>query len=199
MRSWLFSALQIAVTAAWLSPAAAFSFEQCFKTAAARYPEVDINVLKAIAFAESCFVEKAVSTPNKNGSVDIGMMQINSSWLPLLNQYGIHRDDLLDACTNINVGAWVLAQNIQRLGKRWKAVGAYNARSEAVQLAYVERVHTAYNRLQKHEFDVSDFLSGKACRAPRKVRSTAPMSHASSPPVALAPGKAFVRISAEIR
>jgi Transglycosylase SLT domain len=193
MRRWPLSTLQIAVIIVWLSPASAFSFEQCFKDAAAHYPEIDINLLKAIAFTESCFVEKAVSAPNKNGSVDIGVMQINSSWLPLLSQYGIHRNDLLDACTNINIGTWVLAQNIQRLGKRWKAVGAYNARSEAVQLAYIKRVHMAYSRLRKHEFNVSGFLSGKACSAPRKGRPK------SSPLIRPATGKAFVRISADIR
>jgi len=54
-------------------------------------------------------------------------MQINSSWLPKLRKYGIGVNELFDPCTSIQVGAWILAQNIQRLGHSWEAVGAYNS------------------------------------------------------------------------
>jgi len=180
-------------------PATAFAFENCFEAAAAHYPGVDTNLLKAIALAESCFVEKAVSVPNKNGSIDIGVMQINSSWLPILTRHGISRDDLLDACTNIDVGAWLLAQNIRRLGKRWKAVGAYNAKGEAAQREYVERVRIAYNRLQRHEFSVARFLSGAACKAKTPRRATALAQRASSQPIPTLAGKAFTRVSGDDR
>lgn len=41
-------------------------------------------------------------------SVDIGLMQINSQWLPKLR---IPADALLDPCTNVRVGAAILARN----------------------------------------------------------------------------------------
>ena len=54
-------------------------------------------------------------------------MQINSSHLPKLASLGISESDLLESCTNIKVGAWLLADSFARRGVSWDAVGAYNA------------------------------------------------------------------------
>jgi soluble lytic murein transglycosylase-like protein len=78
---------------------------------------------------------------NRNGSRDIGLMQINSSWLPTLARHGINEHHLFDACTSIHVGAWILAGNVSRLGYTWEAVGAYNARSAPLRRAYAHKVH----------------------------------------------------------
>ena len=105
----------------------------CWDDAAARY-QVNSSLLHAIARTESALNPQAINR-NRNGSRDIGLMQINSSWLPVLARHGIAERDLLDPCTNIRVGAWILAQNFQRLGSDWNAVGAYNARTPALRRA----------------------------------------------------------------
>ena len=97
----------------------------CFDTAAERH-RVSADLLRAIACVESNFNPHAVNR-NRNGSVDYGVMQINSVWLRELGKFGIERDHLWDPCTNIHVGAWVLAQKIQAFGFSWRAIGAYNA------------------------------------------------------------------------
>lgn len=111
----------------------------CWDDAAARY-QVNSTLLHAIARTESSLNPQAINR-NRNGSRDIGLMQINSSWLPVLADHGIAERDLFDPCTNIHVGAWILAQNFQRLGVDWNAVGAYNARTPALRRAYAWKVY----------------------------------------------------------
>lgn len=102
----------------------------------------DINpyLLYAIAKTESGLNPKAVSH-NRNGSYDVGLMQINSSWFPTLRKYGISEQQLYQPCVNIEVGAWILADNIRRLGNSWDAVGAYNAAKPALRRRYATKVY----------------------------------------------------------
>lgn len=97
----------------------------CMLAAGQQY-NVPPRLLESIAHVESGYRANAINT-NKNGTVDIGVMQINSKWLPELAKYGIHRDHLFDPCTNIRVGAWILSQEVARYGYSWEAIGAYNA------------------------------------------------------------------------
>lgn len=113
--------------------------DQCFIDAATRY-KLNPVLLKSIAKVESNFNPRAVNRSNKNGSYDIGVMQINSWWVPRLVKYGIQEQHLYDACMNIHVGAWILAQEVAKHGYSWKAVGAYNAKSIGKQIKYASKV-----------------------------------------------------------
>ncbi|MFC3374905.1 lytic transglycosylase domain-containing protein [Rugamonas sp. CCM 8940] len=119
-----------------LAPAAA---QACWEEAGTRYG-VNPHLLYAIAKTESG-LNPAARNQNKNGSYDVGLMQINSSWLPRLRQFGLDERQLLEPCTSIQVGAWILAQNMQRLGNSWDAIGAYNSSKPALRLKYALRVY----------------------------------------------------------
>ncbi len=107
---------------------------------AARFHHVNVVLVRAIAQQESGMRANAVNR-NTDGSEDIGLMQINSSWLPKLRRYGVTRESLFNACVNGYVGTWILASNIRQFGPTWKAVGAYNAVSTSKQLVYANHIY----------------------------------------------------------
>lgn len=95
----------------------------CFKEAGQRYG-IPPSLLAAIAKTESSLNSKARSHTN-----DIGLMQINLSWVPILrSRFGITEPQLWEPCMNVMVGAWILAHEFKERGRNWNAIGAYNAR-----------------------------------------------------------------------
>ena len=114
----------------------------CWEEAAHAY-NIPVAVLKAVAQTES-HSRPGATHRNADGSQDIGLMQINSTWLPSLAQYGIQEKELKDACTNLKVGAWILARNAIRLGWNWNAIGAYNVGCARLERRECERRRSTY-------------------------------------------------------
>lgn len=127
--------------------AAAATAHACWEEAASRY-QVSSKLLYAIARTESALNPQAIGR-NSNGTRDIGLMQINSAWLPTLSGFGISERDLYEPCTSIHVGAWILAGNIQRLGYTWDAVGAYNTPNPKLARTYIDKVRR-HLHLERH-------------------------------------------------
>jgi soluble lytic murein transglycosylase-like protein len=125
-----------AVIAVALLPAVASA--ACFKEAGSRF-NISPVLIRAISQTESGGNPNARNR-NQDGSVDVCHMQINSRWFPTLARHGIAPSDLDDPCTCTYVGAWILAGNVNRLGYNWRAVGAYNARSEHKRVLYAHKV-----------------------------------------------------------
>jgi soluble lytic murein transglycosylase-like protein len=93
---------------------------------AADYHGVNPYLLRAILVVESQLNPKAINV-NKNGTRDIGVAQINSIHLPVLQTHGIKENHLMDACVNTYVGAWLLRKQITRYGMTWFGVAAYHS------------------------------------------------------------------------
>lgn len=120
--------------------------KNCWIETANKY-RLDPYLLFAIAMVESQLNPNAKNV-NTNGSVDYGVMQINSIWYSKLESMGIPRSSLGDPCTSIQVGAWILAKNIYGMGYKWEAIGAYNASSYHKRMAYAKKVYAMYDMLK---------------------------------------------------
>lgn len=95
---------------------------------------------------------------NKNGSEDLGIMQINTSaWLKLISNaffsgnQQIARENLInDGCFNIYVGTWILSKAISdENGDVWEGVGRYHSQNPTYKYRYIDKVKKAYEKLSR--------------------------------------------------
>lgn len=117
------------------------SYAFCYDEAGSAYL-INPYLLQSIAGIESGFASTAIHK-NRNGSVDIGLMQVNSAWIQIA---GLEPRRLLsDPCYNVMTGARILKNCIDRYGYTWEAVGCYNASSHEKRVAYSWKI---YNNLK---------------------------------------------------
>jgi len=109
----------------------------CFERAGEEYG-ISPLLLWAIAKQESSFNPRAVNRSNADGSVDVGIMQINSYWGKELGEDFWYAQ--ADPCFNIRSGAFVLASCFAQYGKTWAGLGCYNAQSTDKQMHYAKTI-----------------------------------------------------------
>lgn len=145
--------LRLVLLSFLLCPSICWGF--CFQDAGREYA-VSPLLLETLARIESNLNPKAINR-NSNGSFDIGLMQINSTWMGRLNR---RAEDLLsDPCANVMAGAWVLRHCLDAYGYTWQAVGCYNARSNGKRIDYAWKVFR-------------ELKDGKGSRAIKPVESS---------------------------
>ena len=115
-------------------PQAVQSPERCIP-AAAQHHRIDPRLLRAVLKVESDLRPWAFGR-NTNGTVDMGMAQINSIHLPELARHGIQSQHLFDPCVASYVAAWLLRKNIDRHGLTWHGVAAYHSLTPEHNLRY---------------------------------------------------------------
>jgi len=122
--------------------AADASFTHLFERAGETW-EIPTALIKAVAQTESNLHPWAVNIAGRSyypetreealtlirsamarkKSFDIGIMQLNNWWLKRLK---LTPEQVLDPEPNILMGGWILAQELNRYGYHWKAVGSYH-------------------------------------------------------------------------
>ncbi len=90
---------------------------------------------------------------NRNGTVDLGPMSINTVWLPTLAKHyrttepELKRRLALDGCANVAAAALILNRKITESGSVWEGVANYHSRDPAKQSRYLMRVHASLSQI----------------------------------------------------
>jgi len=117
----------------------------CFQEAGQMYG-INPMVLRSIAKVESNTDPDAYNK-NSNNTYDVGLMQINTIWKPLLGEE--RWNHLGDACYNTKTGAWILAMCINKYGYNWKALGCYHSQTPELSELYAKKVYSQLKQLER--------------------------------------------------
>lgn len=105
---------------------------QCF--------QINPLVIKAIIWQETKNRQQAINL-NKNSTIDVGIMQINTVHFKALKALGIDEALLREnSCANVFSGAWVLKQSIERYGYTWDGIGNYHSKTPVHHDRYVKKI-----------------------------------------------------------
>lgn len=89
---------------------------------------------------------------NTNGTYDLGPMQINTLWMPVLaEKWGVDEDKARtmvrdDMCVNIGVAAWILRSHYDETGDFKTAIKYYHSRTPHLGERYKKKVFAAMER-----------------------------------------------------
>ena len=118
-------------------------------------------------------------SPNTNGTVDIGPMQVNDIWLPKLaahwattkeSAYLALRDNF---CANVEAGAWILRMGLDEAhGDFWEGVGFYHSHDPGYKRTYLNSILQQAMRLQAQAQAPSKRIASSSM--PSRERAPAP-------------------------
>lgn len=90
---------------------------------------------------------------NTNGTYDLGPMQINTIWMPMLAEYwnvdkATARRWVRDnGCVNMHVSAWILRQQLEKYnGQMFKAIAGYHSGTPSLGHPYAAKVVRAMDK-----------------------------------------------------
>ncbi len=119
---------------------------QCINQAAVEY-RVPAKLIISVLTTEGGHIGTA--SRNKNGTVDLGPMEINSSWLPTLLHYGFTKEEVqYSPCENVEIGAWILSQSIANETTVKRGIGDYNSHNNYYNLTYSIKVLKKLNHIE---------------------------------------------------
>lgn len=113
-------------------------YDQIFERAGGDFG-IDSILLKRIATIESSMNPRAINK-NTNGTIDIGLMQINSMHLSRLSRIGVTKESLMDPEVNIYVAALLLSSHIRKRGYNLDAIGRYHSANPVHKAVWLKRL-----------------------------------------------------------
>src|ERR1700678_2727823 len=117
----------------------------CINHAAITY-HVPVSIILSVMKQEGGKNGQAVR--NKNGTADLGVMQINSVWVPVLARYGYSKDKLqYDPCKNVEAATWLINRSMADGKTAWQGIGNYHSKTPAYNKKYRESVYANFQRI----------------------------------------------------
>lgn len=118
----------------------------CLNTAAIIY-HIPIPLILSVIKKENGHNGDAIKNKS-NGTYDYGVMQINEIWLPKISGYGYTKKDIqFNACKNVMVGTWILAQSIAEGKDIWRGVGNYHSHTPRHNESYRNDISNTYQKI----------------------------------------------------
>ncbi len=127
--------------------------EGCLR-AAAELHQVPAGVLVLLMSVEAGRLGEV--SQNTNGTVDIGPMQVNDTWVPKIaghwgaSGHAAYRALRDNFCANVEGGAWILRQALDEAhDDLWKGVALYHSHNPVHKLEYMRLVYAQAMRLKR--------------------------------------------------
>lgn len=115
---------------------------QCIEIAAQEF-KVPEEILWAIRIVEGG--RRGLVRKNSDGSIDVGVMQINSvHFEEFSSKYSVKPSWLVwNNCISVRAGAYRLSKEMTRAKSFWRGVGSYHSRTPSLNRRYVEKIKAA--------------------------------------------------------
>ena len=114
----------------------------CIQQAAQRY---QISPLLILAILKTEAGRPGLAVRNKNGTYDLGPMQVNTFWV---KRHGLNVRELRDhGCFNIHVSTAILANELRQAGDLGTGIGNYHSRTPTYHQRYRRLVQRSLRQL----------------------------------------------------
>jgi len=123
-------------------------YDHIFKKYSEIY-NVPFMLLKVIAISENSHMNKDLVRKNKNGSLDIGLFQINTNKIKDKELKHITKKDLLKPEVSTNVAAFILRKIIITKGYSWENIGEYHSKTRVYKEKWLKRLKDNFKYLKK--------------------------------------------------
>lgn len=101
---------------------------------------VPFFLVKAIAITENNDMDKNSVSKNTDGTRDIGLMQINTSWIKNLPEEKLSVEKLKKPEHNIRVAFIILDDLIKKYGYNWESIGKYHSSTPKYKKIWLSRI-----------------------------------------------------------
>lgn len=164
-RPWLLTLLASAVSVIASDPASASrgqltmdmserEIARCIREASSGKPWLE-KTLWGLRDQERGWIGAEI--PNKDGSHDLGPLQVNSQWVSKLaaltgrSTASVRWWLTNNACFNVNAARWIFLSGLSVTRDYWKAIGVYHSPTPWRQRLYVDSVAAHLRRRFGHE------------------------------------------------